>query len=545
MKIRRSMVVLFTMLALIVPVSVYRTMFTADASAELSSTVDIIYTVLMGIFLLLTFSFSIFTDDFPRSYNEGKSRILGTVTLLLCAALGYTSALGIVSEEYAAFDGTPGKIFAIIGMLSVLAFMFYAVTYFKGENIITAASLVPIFPAVWYGFRLLFCFLESASMADISQQLPIIALCCSFTIFSLTLGKLFSCTNSYSIKWAFVTGCIGVLTTFMHVANYLTQNQGDAVELISHPTIIVDFCMSLFAIGTLFHISKPAKYFDDEQWDDYFYETYDLPKPNLILHTPVDELEEDSLLDDDIDEAPYIPASASIGSTPSSQPSVMQQPTPMAPPTAVPSYIANPAAYAAQPQPPYPVYPSAPPTAYYPAYPPYPTYPYPAAPVPPQGYDYYPQPPVVEYVDPYDSAAQQYQYERRRAELQSRELEMLTGEVDNSLAHLSGNVAQSQSASNEYVAASPDEGIGQEALAPSGRNIRLANGYLQPGERLTDHLAAMEQSARSRNAEVYDEPEEYEDYTYEYYYPTDNRVHYNTDRFDPNRRDDGKPRGGR
>lgn len=535
------MIVLFTMLALIIPVSVYRTVFTADASAELSSTVDIIYTVLIGIFLLLTFSFSLFTDDFPRSYNEGKSRILGTVTILLAAALGYTSALSLVSEEYATFDGTLGKVFAIIGMLSVLSFMFYTVTYFKGENIITAASLVPIFPAVWYGFRLLFCFLESASMADISQQLPIIALCCSFTIFSLTLGKLFSCTNSYSIKWAFVTGCTGVLTTFMHIANYLTQNQGDMVEFISHPTIIVDLCMSLFAIGSLFHISKPAKYFDDEQWDDYFYETYDLPKPNLVLHTPVDELEEDSLLDDDIDEAPYIPASVSIGNKPASQQPVMQQPAP----NTVPSYIANPAAYAAQPQPTYPVYPAAPPTAYYPAYPPYPTYTYPAAPIPPQGYDYYPQPPVGEYVDPYDAAAQQYQYERRRAELQSRELEKLTGEVDNSLARLSGNVAQSQGASNEFVAASPDERIGVDSPAPTGRNIRLANGYLQPGQRLTDHLAEMEQNARSQNAEVYDEPDEYEDYTYEYYYPTDNRVHYNTDRFDPNRHNNGNPHNGR
>ncbi len=532
MKIRRSMVVLFVMSALIIPVSIYRSTFAVDASAELTGAVDIIYNVLMGIFLLLTFSFSIFTDDFPRSYVEKKSRFLGFVTILLATATGYTSVLGLLSEEYAVFQGTSGKVFSVIGVLSVLTFMSYAVTYFKGVNIITSVALVPIFPAIWYGYRLLLCFLKSASMADISDQLPIIAMCCSFTIFSLTLGKLFSCPNSYSVKWAFVSGCVGILTTVMYTADWLLGNNGNIVEIVSNPMTLTDFFMALFAVGSLFHISAPAQYFDDEQWDDYFYETYDLPKPNLVLHTPVDELEEDVPLDDDFDERPYIPATATIN----------PNPAPVQPaPAAVPSYIANPQTYpAAVAQPVYPAYPAVQQPVYYPTYPAY-SYP-PVPPTPAPGYEYYPQQPTVptEYYDPYDAAAQQYQYERRRAELQSRELEKLTGEVDSSLARLSGNVEQSRGAVNEYVAASPDEKIGGNTPpAPTGRSVHLAQGYVQSGERITDHINRLEREAAERSSEVYDDPEEYEDYTYEYYYPTDGRTRYSLNQFDPNRRNDG------
>ncbi len=530
MKIRRSMVVLFVMAALIIPVSLYRSIFAADASAELTGAVSIIYNVLMGIFLLLTFSFSIFTDDFPRSYSEKQSKFLGFITMLLATAMGYTSALGLISEEHALTSGMPGKVFSVIGILSVLSFMTYSVTYFKGINIIKSASLVPVFPAVWYGYRLLCCFLESASMADISEQLPIIAMCCAFTIFSLTLGKLFSCTNSYSIKWAFVSGCVGILTTIQYTLGWLIQNDGSVIQIISNPLIFTDLFMSFFALGSLFHISSPAEYFDDEQWDDYFYETYDLPKPNLMLHTPVDELEEDVLMDDDFEDRPYIPASATINAT-----------TPT-----VPSYIANPQAYAGVIPPPAPMYPSYPPMqqpVYYPTYPAYPTYPYPPAPpTPAPGYDSYVQPAPIptDYYDPYDAAAQQYQYERRRAELQSRELEKLTGEVDNSLARLAGSVEQSREAVNEYVSASPDEKIGGTTPAsPSGRSIHLASGYIRSGERLTDHLNRLEREASQRQDEAYDESDEYEDYTYEYYYPTDGRARYSINQFDPNRPNNG------
>lgn len=536
MKIRRSMVVLFVMSALLIPISLYRSMFAVDASAELTGAVNIIYNVLMGIFLLLTFSFSVFTDDFPRSYVEKKSRFLGFITILLATATGYSSALGLLSEEHAVFEGMSGKVFSVIGILSVLSFMSYAVTYFKGVNIITSVALVPIFPAMWYGYRLLLCFLRSASMADISDQLPLIAMCCGFTIFSLTLGKLFSCPNSYSVKWAFVSGCVGILTTMLYTVNWLIDNSGNLIELISSPMIFTDMFMALFAIGSLFHISAPAQYFDDEQWDDYFYETYDLPKPNLVLHTPVDELEEDVPMDDDFDERPYIPVTATINSSP-------DQSAP-----AAPSYIANPQAYPAAVAPPVypPAYPAVQQPVYYPTYPAaYPAYSYPPVPpTPAPGYEYYPAQPVIpaEYYDPYDAAAQQYQYERRRAELQSRELEKLTGEVDSSLARLSGSVQQSRGAVNEYVAASPDEKIGGTTPpAPTGRSVHLAQGYAQSGERITDHINRLEREAaqRSNAPQAYDDTDEYEDYTYEYYYPTDSRPRYSMNQFDPGRRNNG------
>lgn len=540
MKIRRSMVVLFVMSTFIIPVSIYRSMFATDASVEFLGTVDIIYNVLMGIFLLLIFAFSIFTDDFPHSYNNHQSRFLGFITMLLAALTGYTSVLGLISDDYAAFTGTSGKVFSVIGVLSVLAFMFYSVTYFKGENVISSVALMPIFPAIWYGYRMLLCFLKSASMADISGQLPIIAMCCSFTIFLLTMGKLFSCANSNSIKWGFASGCIGILITLLYIASWLLNECNGISDILSNPLVFVDLFLAFFAIGSLFHTSLPMEYFDDDQWDDYFYETYDLPKPNLILHTPVDELEEDSLLDDDIDEAPYIPADTSVGR--GSAESVPSQNIPQAPQPA-PSYIANPTAYAAQPGVPYPpAYPAAP---YYPAYPAYPTYPYPtvpAAPAPASGYEYYPQTPIppTDYYNPYDAAAAQYQYERRRAELQSRELEKLTGEVDNSLARLQNNVTQAQGAANEYVTVSPDEKIGGRFNpAPSGRNIHLAQGYIQSGERITDHLDRIERENQQRNQQEYYDSDEYDDYTYEYYYPTDGRSRYNMNQFNPNSENGG------
>lgn len=547
MKIRRSMVVLFIISTLLIPISLYRSMYSENASWEFLSTVGIINNVLIGLFLLLVFSFSIFTDEYPHSYQPRKSTGMGFVSMLLAAACGYTSVLGLISDDYLPYTGTSAKIFSVLGIASVLAFMFYSITFFKGENVVAGMSLAATCPALWYGYRMLLSFLKSASMADISSMQPVIAMCCSFAIFALTLGKLFSGMNSNSIKWGFATGCIGILTSLIYTVNWFVNDCESAANLLSNPLVFADLFMAFFAVGALFHVSVPAEYFDDGEWDDYFYETYDLPKPNLILHTPVDELEEDSLVDDDS----YIPMNSSIGrgrvtdanqmpnrrypqGTQAPLPAAQQQP-------AVPSYIANPAAY-------YPQYPPAPPAGYYPpqAYPAYPVYPYQGMIPSNTGYDYYPTPAAPTEYNPYDAAAAQYQYERRRAELQNRELEKLTGEVDNSLARLNHNVEQNRAPSNQYVAASPDEKIGGRFNpSPSGRSVRLAQGYTQTGERLTDHIDRLEQENRERNGDNYPSSED-DEYTYEYYYPTDG-ARYNLNQFRPgvDHRGSGNPGGGR
>ena len=218
MKIRRSLIVLFVISTVMIPLSLYRSLFSGDASAEFVGTLEIISRVLMTIFLLLIFAFSVFTDEFPHSYQPHSSRGLGVVSVLLAAATGYASVMGMVSEEFAPFPGAAGKIMAGLGILSVLSFMFYAVTYFKGENVVANVAFAPVLPALWYGFRMLLSFLRSASMADISGELPVIAMCSSFTIFLLTVGKLFCGIHSNSIKWGFAAGCIGVMTSFLYTS---------------------------------------------------------------------------------------------------------------------------------------------------------------------------------------------------------------------------------------------------------------------------------------------------------------------------------------
>ena len=533
MKIRRSLVVLFLIASLVIPISLYRNTFSVNASDEFISTVGIISNVLITVFLMLVVAFSIFSDDFPHSYTARKNVGLGAISMLTAASCGFASILGILREDSSLYSGTGGLIFMVLGLLSVLAMMFYSVGFFKGENLILSFPVVPILPALWYGYRMLSAFLRSASMADISAELPVIAMCCSFTIFLLTLGKLFCCINSNSIKWGFAAGCIGIMTSLLYSVTWLVNDCKSAADLFANPIIFTDVFMALFAIGALFHVSNPAEYFDDEEWDDYFYETYDLPKPNLILHTPVDELEEDSLLDADINESPYIPVNKAIGSgRRNAQGNYAPQPS-QQPPRNIPSYIANPAAYYGQ----YPsgeqyLQPSQRPY-YPPAYPSYPVYPYQGIVPPNAGYGAgYPNQPAqpVEYVNPYDAAAAQYQYERRRSELQSRELEKLTGEVDSSIARLQSNVARNQPPSNQYVNAAPDERFKDRAdSAPQSRNMRLAQGYAQSGERLTDHVDRLEQQNRRVPTQTADDDEEY---TYEYYYPT-NTSGYTPNQFNP------------
>ena len=538
MKIRRSMVVLFIIASLIIPISLYRNMFSQNASEEFLSTVGVISGVLMTVFLLLVVAFSIFSDDYPHSYAPGKSIPLGLAALLTAAACGYASVLGLLSDDLPIYAGVSGKIFVAIGLLSVVTMMFYSISFFKGENLVLSFPAAPIFPALWYGYRMLSSFLRSASMADISAELPVLAMSCAFTIFLLTLGKLMCCINSNSIKWGFAAGCIGILTSMLYSVNWLVTQCSSVDDLMNNPLVFADIFMALFAVGALFHVSRPAQYFDDEEWDDYYYETYDLPKPNLILHTPVDELEEDSLLDDDIDDSPYIPVSSGVNGRRGEQGGYDQddrRPRQQQPPAA-PSYIANPAAYYPQYQgyPPYPQYSQFPQTGqnprspYYPQpYPSYPVYPYQGM-VPPDalasGSDGRDPSRPVEYISPYDAAAAQYQYERRRAELQSRELEKLTGEVDSSLARLQSNVARSQPPSNLHVNASPDEELREAQSRPQGMNVRLAQG-----ERIADRVDRAEQQSRRNEPEP---PAEEDEYTYEYYYPTD-RSKYSLNQFNP------------
>ncbi len=530
MKIRRSMVVLFIIASLVIPISLYRNMFSENASEEFVSTVGIISNVLMTVFLMLVVAFSIFSDDFPHSYTARKSGGLGMISMLAAGACGFSSILGIISNDSPLYSGTGGIVFMLLGLLTVLGMMFYSVSFFKGENLILSFPVIPILPALWYGYRMLAAFLRSASMADISAELPVIAMCCSFTIFLLTIGKLFCCINSNSIKWGFAAGCIGIMTSLLYSVNWLVKDCKSTADLAGNPLVFTDIIMALFAIGALFHVSNPAEYFDDEEWDDYFYETYDLPKPNLILHTPVDELEENSLLDSDINESPYIPVNSTVGSgrrnTQENYPPKSAQHPQQPPANSVPSYIANPAAYYAQ-------YPQPAQQPYYPpAYPAYPVYPYQGMVPPNSGYapGYPNQTQPVEYVNPYDAAAAQYQYERRRSELQSRELEKLTGEVDSSLAKLQSNVTRNQPPSNQYVNAAPDERLKDRATsAPQSRNVRLAQGYSQSGERLTDHVDRLEQQNRRVPTQTADDDDEY---TYEYYYPTDSS-RYSPNQFNP------------
>lgn len=546
MKIRRSMVVLFIIASLVIPISLYRNMFSENASEEFISTVGIISNVLMTVFLMLVVAFSIFSDDFPHSYTARKSGGLGIVSMLAAAACGFSSVLGIIGNDAPMYSGTGGIIFMLLGLLSVLGMMFYSVSFFKGENLILSFPIVPVLPALWYGYRMLSSFLRSASMADISSELPVIAMCCSFTIFLLTIGKLFCCINSNSIKWGFAAGCIGIMTSLLYSVNWLVRDCKSTQDLFNNPLVFTDIFMALFAIGSLFHVSNPAEYFDDEEWDDYFYETYDLPKPNLILHTPVDELEENSLLDSDINESPYIPVNTSIGSGRSTaQENYPPQLAPQPPRNPVPSYIANPAAYYGQYQQNVP-YSQPPQNPYYSpqtAHPSYPVYPYQGIVPPNPGYGTgYPNPAQpVEYVNPYDAAAAQYQYERRRSELQSRELEKLTGEVDNSIARLQSNVARNQPPTNQYVNAAPDERLNDRSGSASNntRNVRLAQGYTQSCERLTDHVDRLEQQNRVVTQTTDDDDE----YTYEYYYPTDSS-RYSPNQFNPTENNSGS-RGGR
>ena len=135
MKIRRSMVVLFIIASFVIPISLYRNLFSENASEEFVSTVGIIKNVLMAIFLLLVVAFSIFSDDYPHAYSPQKSNILGFISMMTAAACGYASILGLISDDLLMFSGASGKVFAVLGLFSVLAMMFYAVSFFKGENL--------------------------------------------------------------------------------------------------------------------------------------------------------------------------------------------------------------------------------------------------------------------------------------------------------------------------------------------------------------------------------------------------------------------------
>ena len=88
MKIRRSLVVLFLIASLVIPISLYRNTFSVNASDEFISTVGIISNVLITVFLMLVVAFSIFSDDFPHSYTARKNVGLGAISMLTAASCG-------------------------------------------------------------------------------------------------------------------------------------------------------------------------------------------------------------------------------------------------------------------------------------------------------------------------------------------------------------------------------------------------------------------------------------------------------------------------
>lgn len=269
MKIRFSLVALLlgTLAALSLKIyQIYdRTINLTTCFTKEGSVIAIMLPVVMGVAIVAMMVVAFLSPEYPKFSPNHRSVPLGIVCIAISFVLSYTMSMDFVKTDGREFEGTPGMVCSILGLLSVVSFFFLAVGFFRADNMIESTPLVLVFPISWMGVRLTLSFFNATSAANITENSYDILAMAFLLVFLLTVGKFMSGAAALSAKWAFAVGCPASMLAFLstvprYFIKFMAQQQPEYYGKItidkSFEPHLVDLLLAIFAFMFLFHISK-------------------------------------------------------------------------------------------------------------------------------------------------------------------------------------------------------------------------------------------------------------------------------------------------
>ena len=279
MKIRRTLIVLIV--AFLASVSL-RTLHLKDAVdymnglsvnghfTNIALPVVLIGSILVMLVMALMTHDSDRTKEYPDYAPSEPSVAAGVFAILAGLAVGVNSTLQLLGKIPSTFSGTRGLVYAGLGLTVFMAFIFIAVSFFKGDNSIESTPLIMLFPVLWSGVRLVMMFMYFTTVANINENIYDIVMLVFELLFFVFFGKLLIGTGDNCGKWTFAAGVPAALMLLVtniprYLLAYFASRDNSGKYAMSEITVAafvpeyIDIVMGAFIVAALIYISRPIE----------------------------------------------------------------------------------------------------------------------------------------------------------------------------------------------------------------------------------------------------------------------------------------------
>ncbi len=273
MKTRNTLIPFFLGAIIALPLKIYQLLNVVDYSTGFYkngnfSNIALPIVLALGVVAILTFALS--SKKPPEYCPRVKSSILGIITGITAASIGYVSAVDLYNTEKAMFSGTVGLIYSCLGLISVLSFLFLMVSFFMANNLVSVKPAIMLPPVLWMGLRLVLTFFDFTKKANISENSYDILSMAFMLVFLLSAAKFMAGAGGATSKWTFASGACAALFTALstiprYVLRFSDKSKDVALQLSTDTSrtfepYFPDLMLMIFTVGFLFYISAAVKY---------------------------------------------------------------------------------------------------------------------------------------------------------------------------------------------------------------------------------------------------------------------------------------------
>ncbi len=270
MKIRNTLIVFLVGALIALPLKTYQLLTSVDYSSgffKSEGALNIILPVLLVLCVVGCYVTALMSKNHPQYSPNIRSPFLGLVCGGTALAIGWESASDLLNQETARFEGTIGLVYSCLGLICVLAFLFPAVSFFMGNNLIESRPVIMMLPVLWMGMRMVLTFFDFTTRANINESIYDLVFMVFMTLFLLAAAKFLSGAAENSSKMLFGSGCaavlFGALVTLPRFILALSGkpefNQLSESVRAPYRASFSDLLLTVLAIGMMFYASVPVR----------------------------------------------------------------------------------------------------------------------------------------------------------------------------------------------------------------------------------------------------------------------------------------------
>lgn len=270
MKIRKTLIFFLLGALVALPLKTYQLLTAVDYSTGFFKSTGVLNIILPVVLVLCVtgfFAVALTSRQYPKYSPNVKSVPMGIVSAITALAIGWNAAADLINQENAEFEGSAGLIYSCLGLICVLAFLFPAVSFFMGNNLVESRPVIMILPVVWMAVRMVLTFLQFTTRANIKESIYDLLMMVFMLLFLLFTAKFLSGAAENTARLMFASGCsaalFGALAT---IPRYILAFSGNSefVQLSqsvreNYSASFADFMLVVFAVGMMLYASIPVR----------------------------------------------------------------------------------------------------------------------------------------------------------------------------------------------------------------------------------------------------------------------------------------------